>query len=228
MRTEPAPATILTMATHVSGAHADRRLLGLDLDTVGPALLVLALAGVLSLLIPSIDAKTSYRHEVQRGEVVRLATGITLVPATGWDVASGAIVGQTRSAIGGTASTELVRDGLRFGVEAAPFAGTPSALLTRINKIDESLHHARARASQTTRHYAVTTGQGTVGVAEDFVGISRQGSVIAFVFQQTAKTAQGRQRTREGVEVVVSGPAESLSRNRKQIVAMIRSIAVAP
>jgi hypothetical protein len=103
-------------------------------------------------------------------------------------------------------------------------------LLTRINKIDADLHHARSRAAETTARYAVTTRQGVVGVAEDFVGVARQGSVVAFIFKSLAhsKPSQGRQPTREGVEVVVSGPPDALSRNRDDIVAMIRSIRVAP
>ena len=216
------------MATRVTAAPAERRLLGLDLRTVVPALVVLALAAVMSLVLPSIDSSTSYSHEVARGDVVRLATGVTLVPARGWDVASGAIVGHTRTAVGSTASSELVRGSLRFSVEAAPFAGTPSALLTRINDIDAKFHHDRGRATQMTPRYDVTTKQGAVGVAQDFVGVARQGSVVAFVFEQRAQstTAQGGQPTNEGIEVVVSGPPDLLTRQRDAIVGMIRSIKV--
>lgn len=215
------------MAMRVTAARNEPRLVGLELGTVGPALLVLALAAVMSLVLPSIDSKTSYSDEVQQGDVVRLAAGLTLVPAASWALASGSIVGVTRSPIGGTATTELVRGSLRFYVRAAPFEGTPSSLLTRIDEIDAHLHHARGRAAETGR-YPVTTRQGIVGVAEDFVGVAREGSVIAFIFKPLmAAPSQGRQRTREGVEVVVSGPPDAMSRNRDDIVAMIRSIRVA-
>jgi hypothetical protein len=215
MRVEPGMTIIFPMATRVTAAPGERRLLGLELRTVGPALLVFALAAVLSILLPRIDSNTAYSDEVHQGDVVRLAAGLTLVPAAGWDLASGSIVGGTRSAIGSTASTELVQGSLRFFVHVAPFEGTPSSLLTRINEIDASLDHARGRMSETSGRYAVTTRQGVQGVAEDFVGISRQGSVIAFTFGS---------REREGVEVVASGPPDVLSRNRDDIVAMIRSI----
>jgi hypothetical protein len=217
------------MATRAPAARDERRPLGLDRQTVWPALLVLTLAAVMSVVLPSIDSRTSYSDEVHRGDVVRLATGITLIPAASWDLTSGSIVGDTRSAIGSTATTELVVGSLRFFVQAAPFDGTPSSLLTRIDKIDADLHHARGRAAETTGRYAVTTRQGVVGVAEDFVGVARQGSVVAFTFRSLAQPApsQGRQRTREGVEVVVSGPPDALSRNRHDIVAMIRSIRAA-
>jgi hypothetical protein len=221
--------TIVTMATEVIAAHTERRLLGLDLHTVAPALLVLALAGVMSLVLPWIDNNSSYSHEVHEGDVVRLAAGITLVPTANWDLASGSVEGSTRSAIGSTATTELVQGSLRFYVQAAPFAGTPDSLLTRIDKIDADLDHARGRATQTSDRYAVTTQQGVVGVAEDFVGITREGSVTAFVVTplEPSAQAQGGQRASEGLEVVVSGPPDLLSRNRDDIVAMIRSIEVA-
>lgn len=212
----------------MTAAHDERRLLGLDLATVGPALLVLALAAVMSVVLPSIDSRTSYNHEIRRGDVVRLGARITLIPAASWDLASGSIVGDTRSPIGPTATTELVRGSLRFYVQAAPFEGTPASLLTRINQIDADLHHARGRASETTRRYAVTTRQGVVGAAEDFVGVSRQGSFIAFIFAPLAQSTptQARRRTREGVEIVVSGPPDEMSRNRDDIVDMVRSIKV--
>ena len=214
------------MTGGVTPVRAERRLFGLDVETIGPALLVLALAAVLSFGVPSIDSNTSYRDQVHRGDVVRLADGVTLVPAPGWNLASGSIVGKTRSPIGSTAGTELVQGGVRFSVEAAPFQGTPSSLLTRINEIDAKLAHAKGRASQMTGRYTVTTRQGIAGVAEDFVGVARQGSVIAFVFEPIVQSAPSR-RTREGVEVVVSGPPDAISSNRDDIVAMIRSIRAA-
>ena len=226
---EPTVTTMVIVATRASAAGEERRLLGLDLKTVGPALLVLALAVVMSVVLPLIDSNASYSDEVHQGDIVRLAAGITLIPAASWDVASGSIVGDTRSPIGSTASTELVQGSLRFDVQAAPFEGTPASLLTRINEIDANLHHARGRAAESTARYAVTTRQGVVGVAEDFVGVARQGSVVAFIFRSLARSApsQGGRRAGEGVEVVVSGPPDAMSRNRDDVVAMIRSIRVA-
>src|SRR5262249_25122251 len=97
---EPTMPRMVTMAAGGNAAGHERRLLGLDLRTVGPALLVLALAAVMSVVLPSIDSRTSYSDEVRQGDVVKIATGITLIPAASWDVASGSIVGDTRSPIG--------------------------------------------------------------------------------------------------------------------------------
>jgi hypothetical protein len=108
-----------------------------------------------------------------------------------------------------------------FEVRAAPFNGTPSALLTRVNEINADLEHARGSGSATTGRYVVTTRQGVAGVAEDFVGVDRQGSIVAFVFRSPG------QPTGEGVEIVVSGPKGAIARRRDDIVAMITSIRTA-
>jgi hypothetical protein len=201
-----------------------RRSSRIDRRTVGPALLVLGLATVMSVVLPSIDSETAYRHQVHKGDIAEIADGITLVPASGWDLASGALVGETRSPIGSTATTELVDGSVKFYVQTAPFDGTPSALLARINKINADLHHARGRAAGTTDRYAVRTRQGVVGVAEDFVGVARQGSVVAFVFRSRGQSIRSHG---EGVEIVAAGPTGAISRRRDDIVAMIRSIRTA-
>jgi hypothetical protein len=219
-------ARISAMTPMTSSRH---RVAGIDPQTVGPALLVLALAVLMSVVLPSIDKDTPYRDAVHEGDVAAVADGITLVPAPGWNLASGALAGQTRSAVGSTGTTELVDGSVDFDVQAAPFAGTPSALLSRINRINADLEHARGGTAATSDRYAVTTRQGVVGVAEDFVGVERQGSIAAFVFRpRTQSSESGGQSTREGVEIIVSGPKGSMSRRRDDVVAMIRSLRVTP
>jgi hypothetical protein len=205
----------------------ERRFLGIDRDTIAPALLVLALALLASVVLPWIDARTPYRHAVREGDVAQIAGGITLVPASGWALASGALVGHTRSPVGGSAQTELIDGSVELFVRAAPFAGAPSALLTRVNRIDDELQNARGAAT-TTQRYPVTTRQGITGVAEDFAGATREGSVVAFVFRpRTPSTAPPGRPARVGVAIFVSGPMDSIARRRDEIVAMIRSIRAA-
>jgi hypothetical protein len=194
-----------------------RRFAGIDCGTVVPSLLVLALAVLMSVVLPWINSESSYRYSVHRGDVAELANGITVVPAVGWNLATGALVSHTRSRVSNTNTTELVDGSVKFDVQAAPFVGTPSGLLSRVKKIGAELNHARG-ASAATRSYAVRTRQGAVGVGQDFIGVSRQGSVVAFVFRLRG------QRSGEGVEIVVSGPKGAISRGRDDIVAMIRSI----
>lgn len=204
------------------------RFAGIDLPTVKPAVTVLALAVLISVVLPLINSETPYHDAVHAGDIVELADGITLVPAIGWNLATGALVGHTRSPAGSTATTELVDGSVNFDVQTAPFAGTPSALLSRVNKIGGKLDHARG-SSAATHRYTVTTRHGVVGVGEDFLGVNNQGSVVAFVLTAPGQTTSGSrgQTIREGVEIVVSGPRGPVSRRRGDIVAMIRSVRTA-
>jgi hypothetical protein len=214
----------------MTAASSDARpSVGLERGTIAPAIVVLALAVVMSVILPKLDSETTYRNQIQEGDIAEVADGITLVPAPGWDLASGALVGKTRSAIDGTATSEFVYGSVTFFVRAAPFAGTPSALLTRINTIDAHLHHARGRDAGTTDRYSVRTRQGDVGVAENFVGVARQGSVVAFVLDVPGRpSASQRGPAHEGLEIVAAGPTDELARQRDDITSMIRSIRRAP
>jgi hypothetical protein len=214
-------------ATHGSESGDERRIAGIDRWTIGPSLLVLALAVFSSVVLPWLDARTEYSDVLEQGDVVQLTGAITLVPAPGWLLASGALAGETRSTVGSTGYTELVRGNVRFVVETAPFDGTASALLTRIDEINGAIRRAKGRTAQTTGRYAVTTREGVTGVAEDFVGVSRSGSIVAFVFAGAQSTTSEGQPTDEGVEIVVSGPETALSRRRDEIHSMIRGIQVA-
>ena len=215
-------------ATPESEIGDERRIAGIDRWTIGPALLVFALAVLMSVVFPWVDSNTEYSDAVDQDDVVQLANGITLDPAPGWNLASGALAGETRSAVGSTGSTELVHGNVRFNVNAAPFDGTPSALLIRINEINADVRRAQGATAQTSGRYTVTTRQGVAGVAEDFVSVARRGSIVAFVFESRAESASSDgQPTGEGVEIVVSAPSGAMSRRRDDIVSMIRSIRAA-
>jgi hypothetical protein len=205
-----------------------RRVAGIDRRTIGPALLVLALAVLMGVVLPAIDSATSYRDQVDRGDVAALADGLTLVPATGWQLTTGALVGHTRSPVGTTATTEVADGSVELQVQAAPFDGTPSALLARVTKINSDLARLQGSAAAMSRRYAVRTRQGDSGVAEDFVGVHKQGTIVAFVFRSRGPSSSSQgEPSGEGVTVVAAGPKASISRRRDDIVAMIRSIRAA-
>jgi hypothetical protein len=213
------------MTATATATSTARRSAGIERRTVGPALLVLAFAVLMSVVLPSIDSATSYRDQVEKGDVAEIADGLTLVPATGWDLATGALVGHTRSPVGTTATTEVVDGSVELQVQTAPFDGTPSALLTRVNSIRADLGRLQGSAVATTRRYAVRTRQGAVGVAEDFVGVHKQGTIVAFVLRSRGRSTSSQgEATGQGVAVVVAGPQASIARRRDDIVAMIRSI----
>jgi hypothetical protein len=216
------------MTATATATSAARRSAGIDRRTVGPALLVLALAVLMSVVLPSIDSATSYRDQVEKGDVAEISDGLIMLPASGWDLATGALVGHTRSPVGTTATTEVVDGSVELQVQTAPFDGAPSALLARVNRIRADLERLQGGAVARTRRYAVRTRQGAVGVAEDFVGAHRQGTIVAFVLRSPGRsTGSQGQATGEGVELVAAGPKASLARRRDDIVAMIRSIRTA-
>jgi hypothetical protein len=71
------------MTATATATSAARRSAGIDRRTVGPALLVLALAVLMSVVLPSIDSATSYRDQVEKGDVAEIADGLTMLPASG-------------------------------------------------------------------------------------------------------------------------------------------------
>jgi hypothetical protein len=214
--------------TATTATSTARRSAGIDGRTIKPALLVLAVAVLMSVVLPSIDSATSYRDQVDEGDVAEIADGLTLVPATGWDLATGALLGHTRSPVGTTATTGVVDGSVELQVQTAPFDGTPSALLTRVNEIDADLERLQGSAVARTRRYVVRTRQGAVGVAEDFVGVHKQGTIVAFVFRPSGRSTSSQgEAAGEGVTVVVAGPKASISRRRDDLVGMIRSIRAA-
>ena len=205
-----------------------RRSAGVDRRTVGPALLVLALAVLMSVVLPSIDSATSYRDQVDKGDVAALADGLTLVPASGWDLATGALVGHTRSPVGTMSTTEVVDGSVELQVQAAPFDGTPSALLTRVNKIDSDLAPPAGRRRRAVpplcRQYAAGGRRCRRGLrGRPQAGDDRRVRVPL----PRASTSSDGEPAGEGVTVVAAGLTASISRRRDDIVAMIRSIRTA-
>jgi hypothetical protein len=75
------------MAVRATGHSNERRSLGMDRRTIAPALLVLALAVVMSIVLATVDSETAYRDQLHQGDIAEIADGITLVPASGWDLA---------------------------------------------------------------------------------------------------------------------------------------------
>ena len=55
------------MAARAPVSSDTRRFFGIERQTVVPALLVLLLAAVMSVVLPSIDSETSYGDQIQHG-----------------------------------------------------------------------------------------------------------------------------------------------------------------
>ena len=73
----------------------DRRWLGLDRPTIAPTLTVFALAIVMVVVLPFIDATVSY-DTAKAGDVIEVQGDVTFVPEAGWAITSGIRAGDPR------------------------------------------------------------------------------------------------------------------------------------
>ena len=63
---------------------ADTRFFGVDRRTIAPTLAVFALAVVMSVVLPVINATALYHDTVKAGDVIELEGDVTFVPEAGW------------------------------------------------------------------------------------------------------------------------------------------------
>ncbi|HKI41092.1 MAG TPA: hypothetical protein VKA66_12040, partial [Mycobacterium sp.] len=72
---------------------ADQRWFGLDRRTIAPTLTVFALAFVMSVVLPLVNAAIPYRDLIRAGDVMELQGDVTFVPDAGWGITSGVRAG---------------------------------------------------------------------------------------------------------------------------------------
>lgn len=201
----------------------EHRVAGIDRRTIKPALAVLALALFVSVVLPLVSGAVAYDDEIRAGDVIDMAEGrLTFVPVPGWNLEDGVRVGGTRSTVPGSSMTVLSAGDVRLTVQAGPFDGTPAALLTRLDELNDDVDDARGLGASGDR-FTVRTDGGVVGVAESFTSLERQGTIAAFVFAVPDRAGTTK---RTGVEVVAVGSKSALAARRDEIDAMVRSIRV--
>src|SRR6218665_2596803 len=66
---------------HVPVEH---RFLGLDRRTTPLALVLVAIAAVFLVVVPSIDRAVGWDDAIEAGDVIDLGDGVTFVPPEGW------------------------------------------------------------------------------------------------------------------------------------------------
>jgi len=190
---------------------ADVRFLGLDRRTILPTLVVFALAIVMSVVLPIVNAAVPYHDIVRAGDVLELQGDVTFVPEAGWGITSG-IRASDAPLSGAYPATAVVEHGaLRFRVHTGLFNGDADKLLDQIEATSEALHHGRGVGVTGTRR-TVVTDHGRQGAAVRITGPHSGGVVAAFVFD-------GR-----GVEAVATGPSDIGAEEAAGVLRMIRSI----
>jgi hypothetical protein len=190
---------------------ADERWFGLDRRTIGPTLAVFALAIVMSVVLPIIDATVPYHDIVKAGDAIELEGDVTFVPEAGWGITSGIRAGEAPLS-GEYPATATVEDGaLKFTVRTGHFHGDSNKLLDQIETTSEALNRGRGvhvTGAQTT----IVTNQGKQGATVRVAGPHTGGVIAAFVFDD------------RGVEAVATGPSDTGSEPRAAVFRMIRSI----
>jgi hypothetical protein len=190
---------------------ADERWFGLDRRTIRPTLAVFALAIVMSVVLPIIDAGVPYHDIVRAGDVLEVEGGVTFVPEAGWGITSGLRAGHVPLS-GEYPSTATVEDGaLKFTVRTGQFHGDADQLLDQIETTSEALNRGRG-VHITGAPTTIVNDQGKQGATVRVTGPHTAGIVTAFVFDT------------RGVEAVATGPSDTGSEPTATVWRMIRSI----
>lgn len=190
---------------------ADERWFGLDRRTIRPTLAVFALAFVMSVVLPVVDATVPYHDIVKAGDVLEVEGDVTFVPEAGWGITSGLRAGQAPLS-GAYPATATVEDGaIKFTVHTGLFHGDANQLLDQIETTSEALNRGRG-VHVTGAPTTTVTNQGKQGARVGITGPHTAGIIAAFVFG-------GR-----GVEAVATGPSDIGAEPTATVLRMISSI----
>jgi hypothetical protein len=190
---------------------ADVRLFGLDRRSIAPTLAVLALAVVMSVVLPVVNATVPYHDIVKAGDIIEVDGDVTFVPEAGWGITSGVRAGKAPLS-GEYPATATVEDGaLKFRVHTGRFGGDANKLLAQIETTSEALNRGRG-VHVTGAEKTIVTDQGQQGATARITGPHTGGLIAAFVFD-------GR-----GVEAVATGPSDAGAGPTTAVLQMIRSI----
>ncbi len=194
---------------HRRRVPAEHRWLGLDRRTFPPALFVVAVFLVLTVLVPRIDAAVDWDDPVLPGEQLALTDDVAFTPVTGWDVESGFRVGEGGATITSGPVT-IAGDGITFVVEPGDFDGTPSELLDQVERVTSRTTDPtfRVDGSRST----ITTTAGDSGVAQPYSSVTGDGLVAALVIDGT------------GLKITAFGPPPQMAQAADDVQDMVASI----
>jgi hypothetical protein len=182
-----------------------------DRRTIAPTLAVFALAIIMSVVLPVINAKVPYHDIVKAGDALQLQGDVTFVPEAGWGITSGIRVGNAPLSGEYPATATVEHRAVKFSVHTAPFDGDANKLLDQIETTSEALNRGRG-VHVAGAHTTIVTDQGKQGATARVTGPHTGGVIAAFVFD-------GR-----GVEAVATGPSDAGADPTGAVFRMIRSI----
>ncbi len=195
----------------VGWVPADQRLFGVDRRTIAPTLAVFALAIVMSVVLPVINAGVPYDDIVRAGDVLQLQGDVTFVPEAGWGITSGVRAGNAPLSGEYPATATVVHQAVKFTVHTGRFDGDADKLLDQIETTSDALNRGRG-VHVTGAHTTIVTDQGQQGATARITGPHSGGVIAAFVFDG------------HGVEAVATGPSDAGADLTGAVSQMMRSI----
>lgn len=205
--TKGSSVTLIHTAKHRERVPAEHRVLGLDRRTLPPALFVVAVFIVLTIVVPRVNASIGWNDPVLAGEQLALTDTIAFTPTAGWDVETGFRVGRDDPRSG---DATISGEGVTFEVSSDSFDGTPEQLVDQVAKVTSRTSDPSFRADGNRSTLTTTTGQ--VGVVQPYSSLRGDGVIAAFVIDGT------------GVKVTSYGPPNQMSAAADNIRDMIASI----
>jgi hypothetical protein len=195
--------------TSTGRVPVEHRLLGLDKRSFPPALFVVAVFLVATVLVPRVNDAIAWDDPVRAGEQLALTDSVAFTPATGWNVERGFRVGAGGSAVTSGEAT-VAGDGVTFDIVPDTFDGTPAELLDQIEKVTSRTGDPTFQVEGDPA--TITTPAGDVGVIQTYSSVNGDGLVAAFVIGDT------------GLEITAYGPPAQMTAAADDIHDMIASI----
>ncbi|AMY54926.1 hypothetical protein HQO44_20930 [Rhodococcus fascians] len=194
---------------HGERVPAEHRMLGLDRRTLTPALFVIVVFVVLTIVVPRIDSALTWNDPTQAGERLALTDTIEFTPVAGWDVETGFRVDPAES-VQKSGDVILAGDGITFEISPDSFEGTPTDLLDQTAKVTSRTGDPsfQVEGDRTT----LTTVSGETGVLAPYSSIQGDGLAAAFVIDGT------------GLKITAYGPPTQMTAAAEDIREMITSI----
>jgi hypothetical protein len=201
------------MANTLGGRHAEgwvpveQRWLGLDKRTLTPAIVVAAIALLLTVVVPLVNRALPQNDPILAGQRLDLGGGIIVTPPVGWELENGIRAGETTTVplTPGTADAAFSGDGVSISIHVAPFTGDTTALLDQVEKVDNTVSGRRS---------TVAAQGGITGLAESYTGVSNDGLVAAYTFPKDDI----------GMTITVTAPAGQLAAHVGQVDAVLHSV----
>ncbi len=197
---------------HRERVPAEHRVLGLDRRSMPPALFVIVVFVLLTIVVPRVNSALDWDDPAQAGEQLALTDTIYFAPVAGWDVETGfrVIPGDSDQKAG---DVSLAGDGVTFQISPDSFDGSSTELLDQVEKVTSRTSDPsfRVEGDRTT----VTTATGETGVVQPYSSIHGDGLAAAFVIDGT------------GLKITAYGPPTQMTAATEDIRDMITSIRTA-